>query len=301
MIQAWMQKNRKQLLIGVPVGFTLVCFLTYLLTGRYESTDNAYIQAARMGVNSNVPGQVIKIFVKENQRVTKGDPLFELDDRSYRISIENAKAKLTNAQLQVLILKANYYAALAQKIEAENNYAYAEKEYHRQQDLAKAQITSEMDLDKVENEFNIAREQFNAAEQGMIAALADLNNDPMIPLREHPLVQEAQANLNYANLNYEYTVTVAPFDGYVTKVDQLQPGDFINSGEPVFALVSDSDIWVEANFKETQITYMKPDQYVTIDIDAYPDKEFTGRVLSLSPGTGQPFLYFHLKMPQAIG
>jgi membrane fusion protein (multidrug efflux system) len=288
-MKARMQQHRKTLMIGVPVLFLIGIAVVYFMSGRYVSTDDAYVQAAKAGINANVSGQVTKIYVKENQRVNQGDILFELDSRPFTIAIDNAKAQLVNAQLQVLVLKANFYGALAKKIEAESNFTYVKREYKRQKDLSKAGITSDMDLNKISNQFRIAREQVQVAEQGMIAAKADLNNDPLIPVNEHPVVKSAQAQLDGANLQYEYSVVKAPFSGYVTKVDQLQPGDSIGAGQPVFALVSDSDIWVEANFKETQITHMKAGQYVKIEVDAYPDETFSGRVLSLSPGTGSSF------------
>jgi membrane fusion protein (multidrug efflux system) len=116
-----------------------------------------------------------------------------------------------------------------------------------------------------------------------------LDNDPNIAIKNHPLVQKAQAELDKANLYLSYTTTYAPVDGIVTKVDKLQVGDYITRGAVVFSLISVDDIWVEANFKETQITYMRPGQRVKIKIDAYSDVKFEGKVNSLTPGTGSSF------------
>lgn len=284
-----MQKHRKKLLIGVPLVFILFIIFVYLFGGRYESTDDAYVQAAKAGINSNVPGQVTHIYVKDNQLVKKDDPLFELDTRPYKIAVDNAKATLLYSKLKVLILKATYRQALAGKLEAVENYAYATKEYRRQKKLAASGVSSDMDLNKAFNMYQIARQQVEVANQQVQAALADLNNNPEIAMNEHPVVQEAQAGLDKANLDLEYTLIKAPFDGVVTKVEMLQVGDVVAAGEPVFALISDSNVWVEANFKETQITHMRPGQYVKIEVDAYPDMDFRGRVVSMSPGTGAAF------------
>jgi membrane fusion protein (multidrug efflux system) len=289
MNQAWMQKHRKQLLIGVPIGFILLILLYAAITAPYESTDDAYVQAARAAINSNVAGQVITIYVKDNQPVKKGDALFSLDDRRYKIAVDNAKAQLVNAQLEVMVLRATYLQALAKKLEALQNFKFAEKEFKRQTKLAASKISSDIQLNKATNDYEMAKQEVEAATQGWIASLANLNNNPDIDLKDHPLVKQAQANLDLANLNLEYTVIIAPFNGIVTKVEQLQPGDFINAGEPVFALISTVNRWVEANFKETQITYMRPGQSVKIEVDAFPNYDFKGKIVSLSPGTGSTF------------
>ncbi len=284
-----MQQYKKLLLIGVPVLFVIGIAVAYFFSGRYVSTDNAYLQAAKAGVNANLPGQVIEVYVKDNQAVQKGDKLFKLDDRPHKIALDNAKAQLTDARLKVLVLRATYLQALAKMREAEHNYNYAEREFERQKKLAASGISSDMQLNKASNDFQMVRQEYYASKEALAAALANLNNDPKIEQKDHPLVQEAQANWDRANLNLEYTLITAPFDGIVTKVDLLQPGDFIGAGEPVFAIISNENIWIEANFKETQITYMKPDQRVTIKMDAYPDLKLSGRIESLSPGTGSTF------------
>lgn len=289
MKQGWIHKRRKTLLIGVPLIVVLFIFVFYLFGGRYESTDNSYVQASKAGISANVAGQVVKIFVMNNQPVNQGDPLFEIDERPYKIAVENAKAQLLSAKLQVYMLRASYLQALAKMVEAQENLKYVQAEYKRQKELASSGISSSMDLDKAKNQYQMSRQEFIMAKQGWIAALAHLNNNPNIEVEDHPLVKQAQAGLDQANLNFEYTTVVAPFNGVVTKVDQLQLGDFVRTGFPVFALISNEDIWVEANFKETQITHMRPGQDVTIEIDAYSDHDFKGRVQSISPGTGSVF------------
>jgi membrane fusion protein, multidrug efflux system len=120
-------------------------------------------------------------------------------------------------------------------------------------------------------------------------ALANLNGDPAIPPEKHPLVEEAQAALDRAQLNLSYTVIKAPIDGVVTRVEELQSGDYIAASAPVFALVSTHDTWIEANFKEVQLAHMQPGQPATVRIDRFPGKKFSAQIVSMSPGTGSQF------------
>ena len=134
-----------------------------------------------------------------------------------------------------------------------------------------------------------ARQQLAATQQQIASVLADLGGNADIPPDRHPQVQQAQAALDRARLNLSYTVVAAPDDGTVTKVEQLQVGDYVTTAQPLFALISDSRVWIEANFKETDLTHMRPGQAATVDIDTYPDHGFEARVTSLSPGTGSAF------------
>lgn len=287
--KVWMQKNRQRLLVGVPLFFLLIILIYYLVGGRYVSTDDAYVQAAKAAISSNVPGQVLKIYVRDNQLVRKGDPLFSLDDKPFQIAVENANAKLASARLQVQSMKATYQQQLANVQAAQDTFAYQQKEFERQKKLAASGISSQMQFSRATNAFNNAAQQWVAAKQQLANILASLGNNANIAVNEHPIVQQAEAQLDKAKLDLSYTTITAPMDGIVTKVEQLQRGDYINAGAPVFSLVSDKDIWVEANFKETQITHMRPGQIATFEIDAYPSKNFKGHVISTSPGTGSSF------------
>ena len=285
----WMRKNREALLTGGPLLVFILCMLAYLFGGRYVSTEDAYLQAAKGNISSNVPGQVMVIYARDNQRVKAGDRLFIIDDRPYKNAVDNAQAQLKSEQLQVEVLKAEYKQWLAIATAAQQNHQYQTEEFQRQTKLAASGISSQMELNKATNDYLNSNQQLNAAEHQVAATMAELNNNPDIPTAEHPLVQAAQANLDQALLNLSYTIITAPYDGIVTRVEQIQPGDYIGTGIPVFALISQHDIWIEANFKETEITYMKPGQKATIVLDMYPDKKFKGRIVSMSPGTGSSF------------
>ncbi len=284
----FLTRHRGVLLLGGPVLILLAAAYFYFTGGRYISTDDAYIQSARTDISSNISGRVTALTVKENQQVHKGDVLFRLDDRDDAIAVEDAKAKLDSAKLQIAALKATYLQRAADAQAAKDTLAYQQHELERQKKLAAQGISSQAELDKVQHVLESARQQMNAAAQQQDNVRAALGDNPDIDVNAHPAVQEAQAALDRATLGLSYTVITAPVDGVVTKVDQLQVGSYIKAATPVFALVS-RDIWVEANFKETDLTHMHVGQDAVTEIDTYPGKKFHGKVISLSPGTGSSF------------
>lgn len=146
-----------------------------------------------------------------------------------------------------------------------------------------------MQLNQAANKLNGAQELLNAQKQKGENILANLGDKPNLTIDAHPIVQLDLALLEQAKLNLSYALIKAPIDGVVTKVEQLQVGDYVHAEAPVFALVSNQNIWVEANFKETQLTHMHVGQKAEIDIDAFPQIKFIGHVESISPGTGSTF------------
>ena len=261
----------------------------YLTGGRYETTDDAYVETARVAVSANVAGRVLQLFVHDNQAVHKGDPLFRLDDAPFRIAVEEAAAQLASARLQVETLKATYRQRQAELTSARDTLAFQQHEYERQQRLLASGIASQLQADRALHTLDEARTQVAGAEQQISAVAASLGGKPDIPLERHPTVQQAQALLDRAKLNLSYTVVMAPSDGIVTRVEQLQVGAYISASAPVFALVSSDNVWIEANFKEDQLAYMRAGQTARVEIDRYPGKTFQGRVASVSPGTGSQF------------
>src|SRR5258708_1965360 len=234
-------------------------------------------------------GQGTEIAVRDNQPVKKGDTLFKLDDRPYRIAVEEAEAQLASARLQVTALKATYRQRQADLQAAQDTFAYRQREFDRQSRLVTSGAASQVQFDQARHAVDDARQQVASAQQQIASVLASLSGDPNIPVERHPSVQQTQAQLDRARLNLSYTVVWAPEDGMVTKVEQLQPGAYVSVGMPAFALVSSRDVWIEANFKETDLTYMRLGQSATVSVDTYPDKTFMARVVSLSPGTGSSF------------
>jgi membrane fusion protein (multidrug efflux system) len=261
----------------------------YLLTGRYVSTDDSSVQAAQTSISANVSGRVVELDVHDNQQVPRGQILFRLDDRPFRIAVEDAQAKLEAARMQIAAAKATYRQQLASLSSARVTLAYQEHEFDRQQHLLESGISSRAQFEQTQHARDLALSQLNSARQQVGSVLALLGGNPDLPVERHPVVQEAQAALDKANLDLSYTVIRAPDGGVAAKVEQLQVGDYITAATPVFSLISSQDVWVEANFKEDELTYMRPGQSAEVRIDAYPDRRFKATVASLSPGTGAQF------------
>lgn len=286
---SWFGRHRRILLIGGPVLLGLAAIVFYLMGGRYASTDDAYIQAARVDISTDVAGRVSEIDVHDNQFVRKGQILFRLDRSRFLIAVADAKAQLAQARLKVPALQATYRQRLADASAARTALDYQSRELARQTSLQAQGISSRAQLDQARSNFQAAQAQLAASRQQVASALADLGGDPAVPADSQPVVRQAQTTLDHANLELSYTTVRAPSDGVVTKVEQIQVGDHVNAATPLFALMSRSNIWVEGNFKETDLTYMRPGQHATFSVDAFPGRTFTGTVMSTSPGTGSSF------------
>ena len=282
------QRLRLPLMLAGPIVVLIAASWWYLTSGRYVSTDDAYVQAARTMVSSDISGRVVAVLVHDNERVAKGQELFRLDDRPYRIAVDDATAQLAAARLQVQALKATYRQKLADVTAAEDTLAYQQREYERQRQLAASGVAARSTFDQVQNALQMARQKVASTQADLANTLAQLSGNPDIPVDRHPSVQRAQAALDKAELDLSYTTVKASEPGIVTKVDQLQVGSYVNASTPVFSMIS-KRVWIEANFKETELTYMRPGQTATVEIDTYPGVEFTATVESLSPGTGLTF------------
>jgi membrane fusion protein (multidrug efflux system) len=289
------QRLRLPLMLLGPAVVLLGAAYWYLTTGRYISTDDAYVDAARVAVSNEVSGRVAAIDVRDNERVSAGQALFKLDQRPFVIAVEEAKAQLAATRLQIEAMKATYQQKKADAAATEATLVYQQRELERQQRLLASGTASQSQYDQSNHAYKIAREQLASKEQDVASTLASLGGDPDIPVAQHPMVEHAQAALDRAELNLSYAVVRAPEDGIVTKVDQLQVGDWVQGVDTgaaptaLFSLVSTKHVWVTANFKETELTHMRPGQTATVEIDTYPDTVFHAKVESLSPGTGLTF------------
>jgi membrane fusion protein, multidrug efflux system len=282
------QRLRLPLMVAGPVVVILAGSWWYLTSGRYVETDDAYIQSARTMISADVNGRVKSIEVHENERVTAGQVLYRLDPAMYQAALDDAKAQLGMARLQVEALKATYQQKVSDNKAAQETLDYSQREYDRQKKLLGSGVASQQQFDQASNTLEVAREKVASTQHDIGNVLAQLGGNPDIPVNEHPMVQRAQAVVEEKQIDLADTVLRAPENGIVTKVEQLQVGDYITAATPVFSLMSDR-LWVEANFKETELTYMRPGQDATVEVDTYPDVEFHAKVTSLSPGTGLTF------------
>jgi membrane fusion protein (multidrug efflux system) len=286
--------TKRQLLrrILLPLGPLVVIALAltmWLAGGRYVSTDNAYVRADKVAVSADVSGPVVEIAVKDNQHVAAGDLLFRIDDEPYRISLAAAEAQLASVRDDIGVLQATYRQRLAEIRQGEADIAWYEREFQRQNDLAQRNVASQAKLDEARHNLDAARQRIAALRQDAQGALAKLGGDADMPIEQQAAYRRALADVDKARRDLRRTSVSAPIAGTVTRVEALQVGSYLAPGQPAFALVAVDNAWVEANPKETDLTYVKPGDPATITVDAYPARQWTGHVASLSPGTGAEF------------
>ncbi len=214
--------------------------------------------------------------------------LFRFDPITYQLTVDRDGAELAAARLQINALKATYRQKLADRQAAEGTLAYQQREYDRQKRLVGSGVASQAQFDQAQNGLEVARQRVASTQHDIGNTLAQLGGNPDIPVDDHPMVQSAKAALGIAEVDLDDTVIKAPDDGAVTKVEQLQVGDYITAATPVFSMMSNS-VWVEANYKETELTNMRAGQTATVEVDTYPGVDFKAKVASLSPGTGLTF------------
>jgi membrane fusion protein (multidrug efflux system) len=284
----WLRRMRWPLMGGAVLLVLIAGLVVYLTGGRYESTDDGQVVGARVQVSSTLSGRVVTVAVHEGELVHKGDLLFQLDGRPYQTATAEADANLANARLQVEALKATYRQQQAALKSAQDSAAYLAGEAVRARALVAAGTGTAAQAAQAVDAADRARTQVAAAQAQLANALAPLGGDPNLAPDDAPTVRVAAARVANAALNQGYIDIVASQDGIVTKVDQLQVGDYVNASQPVFSLVSNR-FWIEANFKENQLEYMRVGQTASLKLDAYPHERFEVRVSSISPGTGSSF------------
>ncbi|WP_371367966.1 HlyD family secretion protein [Pseudomonas sp. QL9] len=280
---------RPWLMTGFPLLLAAAGYAYHSANQPFVSTDNAYARVARTSVNARISGQVVEIAVEDNQRVRKGQLLFRINPEPFQITVDRAEAQLANARLRIEGLKASYRQQQADLQGAREMADFDQKEFARKQALVASQFVSQAIYDRANTDLKVARQRIASIEQQIANTVVALSGNPNIDVDSHPTVREAKAQLDEARLYLSYTSVYAPDDGIVAKVDDLQVGNYLNNGAPAFALLSSSKVWVEANFRETEVTHMRPGQVASISLDTYPDHRFKAHVVSMSPGAGSDF------------
>jgi len=277
--------GRIALMAVVPLLLAAVAGYFYLTSGRYESTDNAYIQQDAVSISPDVSGRIVQVNVKENQRVKAGDILFVIDPEPYRIALEQANAAIATARVDVST-KATDTGSAAADIESANaDIALAQATYERQNALWKKGFTTKASLDAAQHEVLAAKARLATARVAAQRAQVQLGSGVEgsgVPAA----VQAAIAERDKAALSLARTVVRAPHDGIVSQTSRLQVGNITPSGVPALTLVVSDTPWVTANFKETQLANMRIGQPVELRFDAYPDAKLCGKVQSIGAGTG---------------
>jgi membrane fusion protein, multidrug efflux system len=277
------------LLLVIPL-LALIAGLTfYLASGRYISTDNADVGAQKVLITPDISGKVQHVAVKEGQHVAAGDPLFEIDPTPFRLALSQAQSKLDSVQTDYNNLKSNLASLTKLADLAQQNVELKRKEIDRKTTLLASRSGSQADLDNAMTATVTAELQAQLAIQQKSTTLNGLLGNPDLPIEQYPPYQMAQAVLDQAKRDLDHTRLVAPIAGTATQVDNIQLGRFVTAGTPVLSVIDDAAPWVDANPKETDITYLRLGQKVSIAVDSFPDQTFHGTVSSISPGTGAQF------------
>jgi len=273
----------------------LVAGLLYWLDIRhYESTDDAFVAARSFSIAPKVGGYVTEIPVTDNQHVTVGQLLARIDERDYQIAVNQAqaqadaaKANIANIEAQIASQQAQIDQAKAQLDQAEAQLKFAEQEEARAQDLVQKGAGTVQKEQQTKSDLNAQQANTARAKSALIAA--QLQDKVLATQRDstRASLDQAQAQLDQAKLNLGYANIVAAQPGRVVKLSGAK-GAFVTPGQSLMMFVPD-EIWITANYKETQLTDMRPGQQVEIRIDAYPNRKLNGHVASVQPGSGTAF------------
>jgi len=280
---------RPVLMVGGLVVVLLVTGFMWLTGGRYVSTDDAYVRAAKLMVSTDVSGIVAGIDVREGQVVRKGDVLFRLDPRQYDIALAGAKAQLAQTALSIEAMKQDYRRMLRDAEAQQAQVDQAEAQFRRYVALVTGGSISQSTYDDARFKYDAARQTLASLRQQAQTQIAKLGGNPDIAVTDHPQYQQAKAQVDEAQRQLDHSTVRAPFDGIVSKVDTLQPGMYMAADTAAMALVSTDQVWVEANMKETDLTWVKPGDRVTVAIDTYPGRVWVGTVDVVSPASGAEF------------
>lgn len=283
--------NRRRLLlmVSVPVLLAAVGGYFWLTGGRFIETDNAYVQQPKVSISADVSGRIVSVAVSDNQIVKAGDVLFGIDPEPYRIALSQADAALAAARVNVEQLRVALSTATAKLTAAQQTLDIRQKEWERKSSLQTQGLAAEASLDDVRLALQAAQSSVALEQQDVASATAALGGNPEIKTDDHPAVLAALAAQQNAARNLAKTTVIAPSDGIVSQVGSLNVGQFIATGSTIATLVETGNIWVEGNFKETQLSGLAAGMPAEISVDAFPGVKFKGHVDSIGAATGAEF------------
>ena len=279
---------RWTLMLSVPLILAGFGVFYWINSGRYSSTDNAYVQQDIVSVSSEVGGKIVEVAVRENQQVAAGDLLFAIDPVPFELALAQSNARIAAAQVEVQNLETDYQVSGVDIEVARQDIAFAQSNYERQAALMEKGFTTRARLDAAQHEVDLARAKLKSALADVRTAKSRLSTGSAVP-GQNPAVAAAKATYEQAQLDLARTRVVAPVAGRVAQSTRLQIGQMIVSGLPALSIVNDNNSWIEANFKETDLAKMEIGQKAKITFDAYPGLELRGRVDSIGAGTGSEF------------
>jgi membrane fusion protein (multidrug efflux system) len=275
-------------LIGVPALVLAAALMFWLQGGRYASTENAFVKADIAQIASEVPGRIIEVAVRDHAVVTTGDVLVRLDPEPHRLALAKADADIDSARAAVEQLKVSLRETRADAKETENRLSYLEVQAKRQRELSGRGVSSAARVEQADSEEQQSRDRLSMLQTRILRVEAALGGDPSQPTDRYAAVREKQAVRDRVALDLSYAEIKATRAGTILNF-RLQPGEQVKAQTPLFSLVADRRPWVEANFKETDLTYVTPGQKATVVLDMHPDVTWEAEVESISPATGAEF------------
>lgn len=257
----------------------------------YQSTDDAFVEGRIISVAPRVSGPVVSLLVDDNEPVKKGDLLLEIDPNDYRVKLEQAEAKLAEAKAKLKISthdvsknSSNVNQALDDTESAKSKLDFAAKDFKRYSDMYKTGVVSKQDYDRSSKEFEVTTANYRSSTNRKKAMQSELDSSIATTQSVEAEIKRLEAEVEQDKLNLSYTKIYAPADGLIASRN-VEVGNYVQTGQPLMAVVP-KEVWVVANFKEGQLTHMKPGQKVTVAVDTYPGKKFKAHVDSIQRATG---------------
>jgi membrane fusion protein (multidrug efflux system) len=280
--------KRFLLLVGVPAVAVAAGLALWLQGGRFEQTENAYVKAHMIAVTADVSGRVVEVGVRDNEPVAAGVLLFRIDPAPFELAVARAEAQMAVVRTEVEGLRAEHRVALADAAEAEERIGFLARQLERQAKLKERGMGLEASFDEARHNLEAARRRLESSREKAARVLTALGGDAKLPAQAHPSFLAARAARDSGRDELARVRVVAPAAGIVSNM-RLQPGERVERGVPVFSLIDSRPMWIEANFKETQLTHMREGQEVSVVADAYPDAKWRGRVSTIAPATKAEF------------
>jgi membrane fusion protein (multidrug efflux system) len=279
---------RVVLMVVIPVIALWIAVEAYLSGGRYVTADNAYVKADIVNIGSEVDGRVVRVFVNDYDHVESSQLLFEIDPEPFGIAIAAAEAEMAAVAQEIEALRALYRQGEAEIRAAEEDVRYLNGEFERQKELVAQGAGTQSKLDEAAHELAAAQRDLAVLREQNAVVLADLGGAVDAPIEDQPKYRAAEVMREEAALKLSRTLVTAPMNGTLSQV-LLEVGEYIEAGDPVFALVATGEPWIEVNLKEVDLTHVTVGQTATVVVDAYPDVVWSAVVDAISPATGAEF------------
>lgn len=275
-------------MLSVPLALVAFGVYYYITSGRYVSTENAYVKQDIVSISPEIGGKIVEVSVQENDQVQAGDLLFRIDAAPFALAVSEADAEIAAAQVTVQNLQTDYDTSGVDISAARSDIALAQANFERQSALMERGFATKAEYQAARHEVEQAEAKLQVAQASVVSARSRLASGTAAP-GQNPDIAKARVSKEQALLDLSRTDVRAPVSGRIAQASRLQAGQMMMAGLPVVSLVDNENSWVEANFKETDLANMAVGQQATITFDAYPDIVLNGRVESIGSGTGSEF------------